>query len=175
MKEVYVLRHGEKGPDGALTDSGKRAAEAMHKVLPLFARVISSDSSRAVGTAERLAGSAPTIDTRAAYATTSAEISSAIDEVAREHNVSFLEAARIYGDPEVLDGIDQQAHALNELIVRLLEGLEKNQQALIVSHDLTITPAMELRGVKTEPIGPLGGYVIRMVDEEVSVHSFAVQ
>lgn len=172
MGEVYLLRHGEKDANGILTESGKRAAEAMRSILPSFVRVISSDSDRTILTATLLTGAAPQIDHRAAYATTSSAISSEINGIAGKNGISFLDAARHHNDPEVLRGIDEQAHALNALIDELLAEIAEDDRALIVSHDLTIAPAMGFRGMSAESIDPLAGYVIGMSDGAVSVRHY---
>lgn len=171
MKEVYLLRHGEKDTDGTLTEDGVQAAQVMGPILPRFVRIISSDTDRTTLTAKLLTGEEPHIDDRAAYATTSSEISNEIDILAKSHNISFLDAARLYNNPEVLAGIDEQADALNTLIDQLLEELPENGKALIVSHDLTIAPAMGSRNMPAASISPLGGYVISM-DNEVLVRRY---
>jgi hypothetical protein len=160
MGEVYLLRHGEKNTDGTLTERGKRAAEAMRSILPHFVTVISSSSDRAILTAQLLTGEDPRIDQRAGYATTSPEISSAINGLAISRAISFLDATRLYNDQEVLQGIDEQARELNMLTDELLAALSEDEKALIVSHDLTITPAMGFRDMPAESIEPLGGYII---------------
>ncbi len=160
MKEVYLLRHGEKDDNQNLSERGKQAARDMRVQLPTFARIISSGIARADLTAHLLTGQEPEIDTRAAYATTSAEISNEIAALASQHGLSFLDAARLHNNPEVLAGVDEQAIALNALVEELLKTMKEGQKALIVSHDLTIAPAMGLRGVAPESIPPLCGYVI---------------
>lgn len=172
MKEVYLLRHGEKDGTGILTERGIKEAEAMRSLLPVFARIISSDFDRTIMTAKLLTGEGPEIDHRAAYAMTSAEISEEINTLAQERNISFLDAARQYNDPEVLSGIDDQAHILNIMIDELLEELAENEKALVVSHDLTIVPAMSLRGMPGESIEPLSGYIVRIHNGTSSVRHY---
>lgn len=167
-----MLRHGEKDAAGTLTERGKQAAEAMRSTLPDFVRVISSDSDRTILTAKLLTGEDPHIDRRAAYATTSSAISNEISALVQEHNISFLDAARLYDDPEVLRGIDEQAQELNAMIDELLDRLGEGEKALIVSHDLTIAPAMGLRGMSAESIDPLGGYIISAGNETPSVRRY---
>lgn len=173
MKEVYILRHGEKDAAGILTERGKRAAEALRSVLPPFAYVISSNSDRAILTAELLTGEDPQIDHRASYATAPPAISDEINRLATEHDISFLDAARQYNNAKVLRGIDVQAHALNALIDELLGKLEEGKKALVVSHDLTIAPAMGFRGMPAESIDPLSGYTISMSDGIASVQRYS--
>lgn len=172
MKEVYLLRHGEKDATGKLTDRGKQAAEAMRPLLPHFSYVASSDSDRTRMTAKLLTGKDPIVDRRAAFATTSAEVSEAINGLAKKHAISFLDAAREYNDAAVLRGIDEQARELNAMIDELLTELAEGERALIVSHDLTIAPAMGLRDMPAVSINPLGGYIISVTNEVMSVSSY---
>lgn len=172
MKEVYLLRHAEKDASANLTERGKQAARAMRMVLPEFARVTSSGFDRAIMTANLLTGVDPAVDQRAAYAETSAAVSSEIDALAREHGVSFLDAARLHNDPEVLSGIEERAHMLNEMIDQLLGELVEGEHALIVSHDITIVPAMSFRDMSSESIDPLGGYIISMNGGTSSVRPY---
>lgn len=172
MKEVYLLRHAEKDAAGVLTERGKRAAEAMHDMLPPFASVISSDSDRTILTTKLLTRKNPRIDQRAGYATTSLAVSNTINALASERNISFLDAARQYNDPEVLKGIDKKAHELNMMIDELLNELGEDEKALVVSHDLTIVPAMGFRGMPAESIDPLGGFIISLNNGTASVRHY---
>jgi len=172
MREVYLLRHGEKDAEGLLTERGKQAAETMRSVLPAFVRIISSESPRTIHTASLLTGEEPHPDPRAAYATTAASVSEEISAIAAEHGISFLDAARRHNNPDVLTGIDEQAHILNGLVDEVLGELGEGERALIVSHDLSIAPAMGYRGMSAESIEPLGGYVISLGDEGSSVQRF---
>jgi hypothetical protein len=174
MKEVIILRHGEKDAAGVLTERGEQAAEAMRRMLPHFVSIVSSPSGRAVRSAELLTGREPRIDKRAGFAMAPPEVSAAINALASAENISFLDAARKYNDPEVLHGIDQQAHELNTLIDELLNGLGEEEKALVVSHDLTIAPAMGFRGMSAESIEPLGGYVVGLNEETPSVRRYEV-
>jgi broad specificity phosphatase PhoE len=159
MKEVYLLRHAEKDTTNMLTERGMLEAEAMRSKLPRFTSVISSPRDRAILTAKLLTGQEPQIDERADYATATPEVSAIINAMASDRRISFWDAAREYNDPEVLRGIDEQAHRLNEMIDELLDMAEDGT-ALVVSHDLTIAPAVGFRGMTAESIMPLGGYVI---------------
>ena len=173
MKEIYLLRHGEKDGDGVLTERGKQAARDLRGRMPAFALIISSPSDRTVMTANLLTGSEPKTDPRAAYATTPADVSARIAAIASEHGIAFLDAARQDNDAEVLRGIDEQAVVLNELVDDVLHNqLGEDERALIVSHDLTIVPAMAARGMANESIGPLSGYVISLAEGMTSVREY---
>lgn len=169
MREVYVLRHGEKDDQGVLTARGEEAARAMRGILPQFARVIASDSDRTILTAKLLIGRDPLVDKQASYAPAPTAVSETIRNLAKNRGISFLDAARQHNDPEVLRGIDEQAHKLNNLIDELLGALAEDERALIVSHDLTIAPAMGFRGMSAESIAPLTGYIVSMINGQSSV------
>lgn len=91
----------------------------------------------------------------------STEKSKEINELAAQQGLTFLEAMEQYQDPEVLDGVKSKAEKLNLLIKELLDELDDDQKALIVSHDLSISPAMAAKGIPLASIDPLEGYVIR--------------
>lgn len=174
MKEVYLLRHGEKDQNGELTENGRQAAETMRAILPSFVRVYSSETNRAAHTAGLLSGIDPSIDSRAAYASAPIELVNAISDLANERSVSFLEAARLHGNEQVLAGIDNQAKILNAMVDATLAELAEGEKALIVSHDLTIVPAMEHRGLGSEPIEPLDGYIIVLDQGATSARRYSV-
>jgi broad specificity phosphatase PhoE len=160
MKEVQLRRHAEKSPNGTLTQAGIRDATELRKLLPNFVRVVSSPSERTIDTAKLITNTQPDVDERASYYTASQEKSDAINILAAEQGTTFLEAVQAYNDPEVLSGIENKARELNDLIAELLGGLADGEVALIVSHDITISPAMAQNGIPLESIAPLGGYVI---------------
>jgi broad specificity phosphatase PhoE len=63
-------------------------------------------------------------------------------------------------DPRAyFDGVDQPAR-LNELIDELLLRLNDGGRALVVTHEPIIGPAMEVRGLRSEPLWPLQGYLV---------------
>lgn len=161
MKEVYLIRHAEKDSEGVLTSEGEETAKALRKVIPAFAKVVSSDSSRTQKTAELLTGSKPKLDHRAGFFIATKQKSDDINNLANQNKISFLEAAVQYNDPEVLAGIDAKAKELKKLVNELLSSLEEGQKALIVSHDLSISPEVALEGVPLASIDFLQGYVFR--------------
>ena len=160
MKEVYLIRHAEKDPNGILTERGEMAAQELAKVLPVFSKVVSSDSSRTQRTAELLTGKKPEIDDRAGFAMASPQKSDDINRLAAENNTTFFEASKVYNDAAVLAGIDVKAKGLKALVTELLGELGEGEKALVVSHDLSITPAVALDGLPATSIDFLHGYVI---------------
>jgi len=160
MKKVYLLRHAEKDVKGILTPQGEAATAGARSTMPHLAKVIASPSNRASLTAKLLTGAEPVIDERANFSMSSQDKSDAMNKIANERQVPFLEAVQIYNDPEVLAGVDRKADELNELIDELLAGLRDGESALIVSHDLSISPAMAKRGIPLESVDFLKGYVV---------------
>lgn len=65
-----------------------------------------------------------------------------------------------YNDTEVLQGVESKANELNQLVDWLLPNLLKGGKALILSHDLSISPALKQRGIPLESIDFLSGYII---------------
>ncbi len=169
QKEVYILRHAEKDPQGTLTEQGRAKAKELATRLPTFFEVISSDSSRTQETAEILTGIKPKVDPRAGFYMTSPEKSEALNKLAVKKDISFLEAVVEYNDAEVLQGIENKAAELNQLIDWLLENLPDGARALVLSHDLSISPALKQRGIPLESIDFLNGYII---DNQGNVSAF---
>lgn len=160
MKEVYLLRHAEKDDKGALTARGEQLAQELANNLPNFAMVLSSEIPRTKQTALLLTGMEPRPDVRAGFYETLQDISDAIFRLANERGVNFLEAAEAYNDGELRPGIESKAGELNRLVDEVLSSLGEDERALIVSHDMTIVPAMAARGQTRESIDYLTGFVI---------------
>lgn len=165
MKEVYVLRHAEKGLDGSLTENGKTMAQELGRLLPLFSLVYSSPSDRAQLTAQLLTGRQPNVDDRANFFMATPTKSTAINALSSSKSIPFLDAVQEFGDSEVLNGIDSKATELNSLVNELLSKVGNGEKALIVSHDLSISPAMSQRAIPLTSIDYLSGYVINEIGE----------
>ncbi len=159
MKKVYLLRHGEKDPEGVLTEFGKKSSIKLGSTLPAFDKVISSESSRTQETAKLLAKITPTVDSRAGFYMATAKKSDALNALAVKDNISFLEAVTKLDDEEVLAGVKAKASELNKLIDECLHD-SRVDTILIVSHDLSISPAMSQRHMPFKSIDFLSGYTI---------------
>ncbi len=168
-KEIYILRHAEKDDLGTLTDKGRQQATELRDRLPQFSNVISSESKRAQETATLVTGKEPKVDPRAGFYMAHPEKSDELNRIAKEKGIPFLEAVVLLNDSEVLAGIDDKAGQLNDLVKELLETLPDGAKAIIISHDLSISPAMQKRGVPLESIPFLSGYII---DEEGKISTF---
>jgi broad specificity phosphatase PhoE len=160
MKSIELRSHAEKDPNGLLTENGIETSKKLSKTLHKFSKVFSSDSDRAKFTAQLLAGINPEVDIRASMWMASPEKSAAINDLATQHGIMFLEAIPLYNDPEVVEGTGTRADEFNGLIDQLLNELDDDEHALIVSHDLSISAAMARRGLPIEAIAPLEGYII---------------
>jgi len=168
-KTVYLIRHAEKDDQGTLTYLGRKQAAELRPRLPHFAKVISSESKRVQETALLATGEQPIVDDRAGFYMASPEKSDSLNKIAKENNISFLEAVVKLNDPEVLAGVDAKATELNNLINETLASMSDGESALIASHDLSISPAMRQRGIPLESIPFLSGYVI---DEKGNIQTY---
>jgi broad specificity phosphatase PhoE len=157
MSKVYILRHAEKDEAGSVTRSGLASAEALRLSLPDFDEVVVSPSDRTKETARALTDLEPEVDDRAGFAMAPPDLSDEINRIANSKGISFLEAAIEFDHPEVMKGIRDQAKRFNELLDELLR---KQGTVLVVSHDLTIIPAMQMRGSQETNIPYLGGFVL---------------
>lgn len=161
MKEIHLRRHAHKNIDGMLSSEGIRSAQNLSPRLERFAKVIASNIPRAQHTAKILTGTDPLIDERASYTEISPEAVVAIESLAQQHKLPFFEAAGKYEDSAVVVGMESKANELNELIDELLSSIDEGQKVLIISHDITIVPAMIKRGLVLQTVNPLEGYVLR--------------
>ncbi len=168
-REVYLLRHAHKDDQGVLTEEGMEKASQLRKKLPTFLHVISSDSKRTQETARLISGKEPQVDPRAGFYMAHPEKSDELNRIAKEQNIPFLEAVVVLNDSEVLAGVDDKAGQLNNLIEELMKTLPEGAKAVIISHDLSISPAMKKRGIPLESIPFLSGYII---DEDGNISTF---
>ena len=151
-KQVYLIRHAEKDDLGTLTDLGRRQATELSPQLPHFAKVVSSESKRVQETAHLTTGEQPKVASRAGFYMATQEKSDLLNKIAKENNLSFLEAVIKLNDPGVLAGVETKATELNNLINETLATMNDGESALIASHDLSISPAMRQRGIPLESI-----------------------
>lgn len=161
MKEVYLLRHAERGIEDAISDRGQLLSRKLGELLPKFSKVISSDSPRTIITASLITGDEPQIDKKASFYEPTEENSPAIKQQAVDNKITFFEAADMYESNILKDGIYNQAQGLNQLIDETFSDLDENSKALIVSHDMTISPAMVMRGQPSQSVDYLCGYIIK--------------
>lgn len=161
MKEIHLRRHAHKSIDGMLSPEGIQSAQALAPKLNEFVKVIASNIPRAQHTAKILTGVDPIVDERASYTEISPEAVIAIESLAKEHDLPFFEAAGRYEDSAVIAGMESKADELNNLIDELLAEIDEGQRILIISHDITIVPAMVKRGILLQTVNPLEGFVLK--------------
>jgi broad specificity phosphatase PhoE len=164
MKQVYILRHAQKdGQAGDLTEEGREKARNIRSKLPKFSLVIASGSHRTQGTAKILTSIDQKIDARAGYFQTSLEQNLIIDKMARQNPLGFTGA---YLDNEgIRENVKEKAKGLIELINETLNKLKDGQNALIVSHDITMVPAEQIMkhkevGVNNKSFKYLSGFSV---------------
>lgn len=160
MKKVYLLRHGERDANGALTENAEKAAMSLGKTLPNFSLIISSTASRAIQTATLLTGKSPMVDERAGFYAPAEEKSREIYQFGITKGINFFDATERYQNAELADGVRDQALDLLGLIDEILSKMKDGQNALIVSHDLPITVAMAMKGMPKVSSNYLSGYQI---------------
>lgn len=168
-KRVYLLRHAEKDPNGSLTENGRKQATILRNKLPKFQEIISSDSQRTIETAELITGQKPVVDPRCRHYVAPKAKSDYLNTLAKEKGVSFLEAVVELNDSEVNRGVEEKANELNQLVDELLGRMSDGQSSLVVSHDLSISPALAKRGIPLESIDYLCGYII---DDSSKIQTF---
>lgn len=159
-KRIYLLRHAEKDPNGSLTERGRSQAKTLGNKLPRFQEIISSDSQRTIETAELITGRKPVVDARCRHYVAPKAKSDYLNALAKEKGFSFLEAVVEFNDSEVNQGVEEKAIELNQLVDELLSRMKDGDSSLIVSHDLSISPALSKRGIPLESIDYLCGYII---------------
>jgi broad specificity phosphatase PhoE len=160
MKHVFVLRHSQKDTNGDLTVQGIEEAKLLRKVLPEFNIVIASDSSRTQETAQFLTGVDPQIDMRAGFYDAPKKTSDEINIQAISNPFGFTGA--FLGNEEIQDKIIEKAQELVNLIFETLDNLNTNENALIVSHDITMVPAVKIitNKLTVQSFKYLSGYII---------------
>jgi broad specificity phosphatase PhoE len=170
MKHVYILRHAQKDKAGNLTEEGKIKAEELQYKLPKFKLIIASDSPRTQETAILLTKIKPIIDSRAGYFNAPKEVSEEISIQSKSNKAGFTGA--YLQNEAIREEVIAKAEGLIELIFETLEKLEPNENALIISHDITMVPAEKLltKNFNTQSFNYLSGYV---VDENRQLYPYS--
>jgi broad specificity phosphatase PhoE len=140
MREVYVLRHANwDGKDDTLTEQGKSDAEEYSTYLPDFAIVYASPFVRTQQTAERIGGIKPLTEAAASVALSPIGVR---DQILKRRSIHPLGiAGALFETEEAHPALKVAGEALIQLIKQALNELQKNQKALIVSHDGTMVAA----------------------------------
>lgn len=137
MKEVYVLRHGNwDGKEDTLTEEGRNDAEEYSTYLPDFALIYSSPFVRTQQTAEIISGIKPQITAAASVPQSPSSVRDRILELRNTHPLGI--AGALFETKEAHSALKAAGQALSQLIQQMLKELQKDQKALIVSHDGTM-------------------------------------
>lgn len=164
MKKAYIIRHAPKDDaTGNLTEDGKRKAKELGIKLPKFAVVIASDSARSQETALLLTGIEPIVDTRAGFLMASSAQSDLLNSQAKSNPLGFVGA--LYEMKELGVGVEAKARELVELINETITNLGQDENALIVTHEITMVPTQQLLngkqvGLPIKGVPYLGGYIV---------------
>lgn len=161
MSEVFILRHSKRDADGNLTEEGEVLARRIAAQLSHVSLAASSSAPRAKQTAAILFGNEPSVDTRAGFYASIEDRAKEISDYAEANGMSFIEAAYKLNDGELAAGISEQATALDSLINEMLRQLPDDGSGLIISHGMTIAPAMALRGLEARLPDYVAGYRVQ--------------
>ena len=161
MSEVFILRHSKRDADGNLTEEGETLARRIAAGLPHISRAASSSAPRAIQTASILFGRKPGADTRAGFYTPVEDRAKEVAAYAESNDESFIQAANEIDGGKMAIGIAEQAAALDALITEMLRQLPADGSGLIVSHGMTIAPAMALRGLEAQLPDYVAGYHVQ--------------
>ncbi len=171
MKEIIVLRHGEKQND-ELTPTGVEACKALAQRIGGFTVVIASERNRAIQTAELVSGMTARIDPRANVPTFPDSELDKLVEIQKTHPLGIIGA--IWQQPSLVEDAKEAGRKLSELVVETMTSLANNERALIVSHDGTMVGLEKLFKKESfdtvdHSFGPLEGITI---NEDLSVSHF---
>jgi broad specificity phosphatase PhoE len=134
--------------------------------------IIASDSPRTQETALLLTGIQPVIDTRAGFLMASANQSDLLNNQAKLNPLGFVGA--LYEMQDLRVDVEKKAGELVDLINETLDNLSPNENALIVTHEITMVPAEQLLNnqkveLPIKGVPYLGGYI---VEEDKKVTNF---
>ena len=160
MKQVYILRHAQKDNCGNLTQEGKDEAKLLQKSMSHFQIVIASDSLRTQETAALLTGVAPMIERRAGYFNAPKEVSDEINIKAISNPHGF--AGAYLSNKKIEREVIKNAKGLLDLIFETLKELDDDEKALIVSHEITLVPSVQLftKDKTIQSFAYLSGFII---------------
>jgi broad specificity phosphatase PhoE len=177
MKEVYVLRHAEwDGKEDTLTAQGKSGADKYSAYLPDFDLIYSSPFVRTQQTAEIISGVKPRIESAASVPQSPPVIREEVLERRKTHPLGI--AGALFEAQEAHPALKFAGQALTQLIQQALDELQKDQKALIISHDGTMVAAeriltnIDLAEPLTQTYNELEGFI---VDENLHLKKLGVR
>lgn len=135
MKEIIVIRHGEKNGD-ELTPEGVLACKALADRIDTLAYAFASERNRAIQTAELVSKLPAKVDARANVPSFP---DSKLDKLLKgqeAHSLGIIGA--IWEDDELVQCAHNAGVRMQDMITEILERLHEDERALIVSHDGTM-------------------------------------
>lgn len=172
MKEIIVIRHGEKIGDN-LTPEGVVACGVLAGKIGAVSLALASDRHRAIRTAELVSGLSVQIDSRASVPSFP---DSEIDKLTRAQDIHPLGIiGAIWEHESLINDAREAGGKLLNLVEEILDRLSDGERALIVSHDGTMIGLEKLLKKESfdtvdHSFGPLQGISI---DEDFNVRSFS--
>lgn len=171
MKEIIVIRHGEKTGDD-LTHRGVDESKALSQRIGDFAIVLCSEPYRAIRTAELVSQKQVLVDPRANIPSYSEDEFNRLTVLRETHPRGAFGA--IWESPILRDDVRDAGQNLLGLVRETMQTLPDSGRALIVSHDGTIIGLEKLlRNDSFETLDrtfePLQGIAI---DENFNVRTF---
>ncbi len=171
MKEVVVIRHGEKEGDG-LTAQGIAKCRALAGRAGSFTLAIASPQQRAVQTAGLITGLPVKSDSRASVPAFPEREVKRLGAIQQTHTLGIIGA--IWEEPALIEDVRIAGTKLLDLVYEVMNELLPDQRALIVSHDGTMVGLEKLLRSESfdtvdHSFGPLEGI---KVDEEFRLENF---
>lgn len=135
MKEIIVIRHGEKNGD-ALTPEGIVACNMLADRIGSFNYAFASERNRAVQTAELVSKLPVEVDTRANVPAFPDGELEKLTETQKVHPLGIIGA--IWENDSLVQDARDAGMRMQTMIKEIIERLNDGERALIVSHDGTM-------------------------------------
>jgi broad specificity phosphatase PhoE len=135
MKEIIVIRHGEKRGD-ELTPEGIVACKVLASRIDKLNYVYASDAHRAYQTAELVSLLPVSIDPRANIPSFPNTVINRLIEVQKVHPLGIIGA--IWEDDSLIEVARDAGLKMKDMIDDIMNQLGDGERALIVSHDGTM-------------------------------------
>jgi broad specificity phosphatase PhoE len=135
MKEIIVIRHGEKDGD-ELTPDGILACHSLAKSIGVLNYAFASERNRAIQTAQFVSGLPVTIDARANVPSFPDSEIDKLVQVQKVHPLGIIGA--IWENIELVNDAQNAGIGMQGMVYEIMSKLKDGERALIVSHDGTM-------------------------------------
>jgi broad specificity phosphatase PhoE len=171
MKEIIVIRHGEKNGD-ELTPESAVACDALADRIGSLNYAFASERNRAVRTAELVSRLTVTVDARANVPDFPDSEVDKLAGIQKIHPLGIIGA--IWQDPSLVQDARDAGVRMQAMIKEVMEQLNDGERALIVSHDGTMIGLEKvLKGEAFDTVdhsyAPLGGFSI---NQDLNLRAF---